>query len=511
MRTLRVVLDDSGGYAFKTADDVLTAEQTVVQYKKEHCATLLEIELNDELKEDSISCYTLAFNMGSTLENRFDIKHTDCKITADSNPDYVADGVIYYQLPDALTAFSSLCVQVEAHTLDENGLLASTLKSTPFVLRFENSVDGVPAEIPGSSNGFIAEFQQALCAMNETVEQADELFEKINTAYKNGELNGEQGEPGANATVNGYNAVEITGGENITVKQDGDKIIIDDEQAHTHSNAATLDRLHCEAVENTLVSSSDADYLTFNGAALRRVLDGAVIKKIEELEKDGKPCIRLYFRQDAFVLHAVPEFIDLLVAGSNEVEIESEDGLTLNGIELEFGSTSESGSSGIPVVTALPDTASEGAIVLYAPEANRFNSTDNGKTIYFNYDWISDYDGSTEYYDALMVEVSTGTADTVLFATNDCINIAVSDGDGALCNMIWNKNADGVFEFSADESCLQNGEEYVTIYEPVESFTLAADFWGEPELYNPGFTCPFTWFYIKPEMYVYRNGKWSNV
>lgn len=266
LRSLRVVLNNDGSYAFKNADETVTQQQTVIQYKKEHCATLLEIELNDELLSDSVSYYTLSFNMGSSLENRFDKKHMEYKITADSEPDYFADGVIYYQLPDTLTVFSCLCVQVEAHTLDENGLLASTVKSATFELEFEKSVDGEPESIPGSANGLIAEFHQALNAMNETVDEADELFEKVNTAFDNGELNGAtfypsvsadgvlswhndagfenpqpvnitgpegetgpqglQGVAGENAKINGCDTVEIVAGENISLNQQGNVITI---------------------------------------------------------------------------------------------------------------------------------------------------------------------------------------------------------------------------------------------------------------------------------------------
>lgn len=222
LRSLRVVLDNNGGYAFKT-DDALTASQTVSQYRKEHCATLLEIELNDELMSEDISFYTLSFNMGSSLENRFDKKHIEHKITADSTPDYYADGVIYYQLPDTLTVFSSLCVQVEAHTVDESGELLSTVKSPAFELTFKRSVDGEPECIPGESNGFIAEFQKALSSMNKTIDEADSLFEKVNTAFENGELNGE---PGRDATVNGMNSVEIKGTQNIKVSQEENEIRI---------------------------------------------------------------------------------------------------------------------------------------------------------------------------------------------------------------------------------------------------------------------------------------------
>ena len=222
LRSLRIVLDNNGSYAFKNGDE-LANSQPVVQYRKEHCATMLEIELNDELISDDINFYTLSFNMGSSLENRFDKKHIEHKITADSTPDYYADGVIYYQLPDTLTVFSSLCVQVEAHTVDETGVLISTVKSPAFEINFKRSVDGVPECIPGESNGFIAEFQKALSSMNKTIDEADSLFEKVNTAFENGELNGEAGK---DATVNGFNAVEIKGSENIKVSQKDNVISI---------------------------------------------------------------------------------------------------------------------------------------------------------------------------------------------------------------------------------------------------------------------------------------------
>ena len=222
LRSLRVVLDNSGGYAFKNGD-AISSTQTVMQYRKEHCATLLKIELSDELISEDISFYTLSFNMGSSLENRFDKKHIEHKITADSTPDFYADGVIYYQLPDTLTVFSSLCIQVEAHTVDETGELISTVKSPAFEIKFNSSVDGEPEYVPGESNGFIAEFQKALSSMNKTIDEADSLFDNVNTAFENGELNGE---PGRDATVNGFNCVEIKGSQNINVAQEENVIRI---------------------------------------------------------------------------------------------------------------------------------------------------------------------------------------------------------------------------------------------------------------------------------------------
>ncbi len=210
----------------------------VTEYINEHSATRLLISLNDELKASEISYYTLCFKPGAALKNPPNIKVTTDMLVAEN-------GTIAYPLPQALTQFGSLDAQVQAYITDENNALVSLIKSPVFRLNFEPSITGEEDFIITDANGFIAELHKALEELNLTVDAAEELCDKINEAYENGEFKGdkgengdkgdtgpkgdkgEKGEKGADALINGYNAVTLKSGNNIRLTQQGNEITLD--------------------------------------------------------------------------------------------------------------------------------------------------------------------------------------------------------------------------------------------------------------------------------------------
>ena len=151
---------------------------TVCQYIGEHAATQLSIVLSDELCAEDVSYYTLCFNAGGAA-NPYRVKLCSDAITASSAYGRAEDGVIYFALPKALTGFSTLEIQVEAHTADENGSIIKTVKSPVFEIAFSKSVDGDEAIIPEKSFEIIEEMRKALLFVNGFSEEIAEIHTSI--------------------------------------------------------------------------------------------------------------------------------------------------------------------------------------------------------------------------------------------------------------------------------------------------------------------------------------------
>lgn len=135
---------------------------SVNQYIGEHAATRLVIELNDELSASGIRYYTLSFGTGAARLNPYLIKFSSDVITDQSPYGYTDDGKIYFVLPKALTLFSTLEIQVEAHSTDGSDNLIRTVKSPVFEVSFGKSVEGEETIIPENSFGIIDEMRKAL-------------------------------------------------------------------------------------------------------------------------------------------------------------------------------------------------------------------------------------------------------------------------------------------------------------------------------------------------------------
>ena len=148
---------------------------SVNQYIGEHAATRLVIELNDELCNSGIRYYTLSFGTGSTRLNPYLIKFSSDIITDLSPYGYTDGGKIYFVLPKALTLFSTLEIQVEAHSFDGNDNLIRTVKSPVFEVSFGKSVEGEETIIPENSFGIIDEMRKAVAFVNGFSEELAEI------------------------------------------------------------------------------------------------------------------------------------------------------------------------------------------------------------------------------------------------------------------------------------------------------------------------------------------------
>ena len=143
----------------------------VNQYIGEHAATRLVITLNAELCAEDISYYTLVFRIGSGSANPHGIKFSSDAISEASAYGYAHNGIIYFVLLKALTGFSTLGVQVEAHCADENSNVIKTVKSPVFELSFSGSVCGEETIIPEKSFEIIEEMRKALSAVNTYIDE----------------------------------------------------------------------------------------------------------------------------------------------------------------------------------------------------------------------------------------------------------------------------------------------------------------------------------------------------
>lgn len=228
-----------------------------VDYVGEHRATELSIQLNSELTSDTISYYTLCFKPGAALKNP-----PSCKLTSDIIPKPETN-ILSYRLPAALTCFGSLDIQVLAHCLSDTNEVNEIIKSPVFRIFFKPSITGDEELFLEEAQNFTALIHTALAQLNLTLDEADELCDKINEAYENGELNGtafiphidaqgtlswsndaglenpepinlkgekgdkgDSGDPGKSATINGYNAVTITTDGDLEFSQDGKTITL---------------------------------------------------------------------------------------------------------------------------------------------------------------------------------------------------------------------------------------------------------------------------------------------
>lgn len=229
----------------------------------EHRATQLSIMLNSDLTNSSISYYTLCFKPGAALRNP-----PHCKLTSDMIPTTsVSKNALTYRLPAALTCFGSLDCQVIAHCINDKNEVTEIIKSPVFRIFFEPSISGEDELFVEQAQGFTTLIHTALSQLNLTIDEADEMFSRINEAYESGELNGavimphvsadgtlswsndagfenpapinlkgpkgdkgekgddgEDGKDGKDATINGYSTVNVRADGDMTLVQNGNTL-----------------------------------------------------------------------------------------------------------------------------------------------------------------------------------------------------------------------------------------------------------------------------------------------
>lgn len=126
-------------------------------------------------------------------------------------------------------------------------------------------------------------------------------------------------------------------------KQDVIKELTQNVNSHDHENIKTLAKFSCMAADmesddgfTILPDVIGVDRLNFWGNEIRYCSDGAVINRIEAINKDDAKFLRLYLKKSiALDFGDIPDFIDIPVNAVNEVEEEGFD-FTLNGSELEL-------------------------------------------------------------------------------------------------------------------------------------------------------------------------------
>lgn len=294
----------------KISNDGQVTVSQVTEYVEEHGATQLVITLNNELKSDSISYYTLCFKPGAALKNPPDVKITSDMIELSD------DGTLTYPLPSSLTAFGSLDVQVQAHIIDANGIMASLIKSPVFRLSFEPSITGDEEFIIGEDDGFISLIHSALAQLNLTVEEVEELYDRLTEAYENGEFNGkdgkdgkdgekgekgdkgDKGDKGESAEINGQNTVTLKGGKCCEIVQDGETLTLNIDGVpvyHTLPERADDGDICLYSPANTLNASDSAKKIHVDWEEFYKALAVTDAQfNINFLSADGNICGQLY-------------------------------------------------------------------------------------------------------------------------------------------------------------------------------------------------------------------------
>ena len=135
--------------------------------------------LNDELSTKDISYYTLSFSVGTNLLNPHLVKFSSDAITDKSAYGYTDGNEIHFVLPKSLTLFSTLQIQVEAHSTDIYDNIIRTVKSPVFEVTFNKSVDGEETILPEKSFEIIEEMRKALIFINGFSEEITEIRTRL--------------------------------------------------------------------------------------------------------------------------------------------------------------------------------------------------------------------------------------------------------------------------------------------------------------------------------------------
>ncbi len=269
----------------------------------------------------------------------------------------------------------------------------------------------------------------------------------------------------------------------------------------------------------------DGEWRAVANESLLYKQNGATISKHETLEKtDGSKFFRLYLDWGKEVAPLTAKrWIDIPIEGTKESTEPGIIGTQSTGIQLQLGGTGNGKT--IPIVTALPETAKEGDIVLYKPKGNTFTINDAGKTVYMEYSWIESYNGNGESFASQsMAECdSYGAAETGFYIEHLrgnplYINYSAKDlvHNTLYGSLVWQYNAEEnkyVFDSENSYGVDENGD---TVYftEPPQKFTLFYNFITEPTtttVWDNVKLCPFTFFYIKPVLMHYQSGTWKEL
>ncbi len=177
-----------------------------LSYQDEHCAVRLAVTLGEDLTGFEPDEYYLSFVRDADAANPM-----PQKLTAGPVQD-IREGVLYYELPSFLTATTCLAVQVEAIKKDQSGEVAAAVKSPPFLIRLQPSLQGEEAlPVTHDGNGLLER-------LINTSEQTIRLNQTLAEALEQGLFL---------AKINGRNTVTLQGGRNLILTDDEGVLTVD--------------------------------------------------------------------------------------------------------------------------------------------------------------------------------------------------------------------------------------------------------------------------------------------
>lgn len=290
------------------------------------------------------------------------------------------------------------------------------------------------------------------------------------------------------------------------------------EKAHDHANISILNGFDRISRTDPLYGGIDANDLKHNGASLRFASEGAVVKRVAEVEKDGAMYFRLFLNWGNETQYTErQDYIDIPVSAINS-STDTEGGLTLNGAELDFG-LDEISSGGIPSVTALPETANEGDVVYYCPPANTLTAADSGHKAYIN---MAELERALAYLSSSSVDENNYLS--IWLCYNELGNhililmepgwlaIGNYDSSGNGYTLIWFDEGDGVVKFFPEGSAFTTDTDcFFLPYPVVLSFnigTVNEDYMADQSSYENNGMPEFPLLYVLPRFYRYTNGAW---
>ncbi len=153
------------------------------------------------------------------------------------------------------------------------------------------------------------------------------------------------------------------------------------EKIHEHANKAILVGFKLISGEDPFYGGIDSNDLKHNGRSLRFSGEGAVIKLMKEVERDGRKFLRLFFNWGNEPQYNTEterkDYVDIPVDALINSSA-SEGGLTLNGSELDLGLGSGGGIKTVELFSDLPTDAKENDVAIV--ESEEYIRTEN-KTV----------------------------------------------------------------------------------------------------------------------------------
>ena len=313
-------------------------------------------------------------------------------------------------------------------------------------------------------------------------------------------------------------------------------------KAHVHLNLKTLSKFYCDTAEAEsndglppiLPDHIGADRIKYNGIYLRYCSDGGVIVDGTEVTdpETGEKVFRVDLDNGPLVTGKKLAFFDIPITGTKEVTKESPEpgiGTQSVGLQLQLGGSGSTKT--IPIVSTLPETAKDGDVVLYVPNANTINIGDGGRTVVFNWSWVNDIvlnDGDEIYMYSDKAEDATQIFDykIIRYGANLFVDIKASTDERAEIGTIYDYRVafiqtDSGWVFNPSNSVLKktvwtdfytSEVETVSLAEPIAEIEILDEI--NSVVYSDNyeqFAESNMFFYILPEFMIYSGGAWDEL